>query len=524
MTRQMRWMCWIGLVLAATAGARGQATSRPAGCVEWEQTKFVHPPLNCMRACTRIDEYPISAWCFHGTKAGRSPYNEEYVRNAKAIGFNVLIDAVDILPFAEKVGGVKVQLAQLWENPAKLRQKVFDNPAVGDHPLVQGIVIGDNGGGFGKLQIETAQWLKQNYPHLPAIMSQYPCRMRADTPMRIWHMQNYPFMPGRSRNPPTHYVTILNNDRLSCNANDMALFECYAGDVSFSRVQFQIMAAMAYGAQGLSNFCYSPHRMAGYKPDSPLVPLWFKMHRYAIDVLGRHLWGTRSYDVLHSSAGGRHPDASNYDASQPVVRATDDTLVGLLTPEKRFLAKDTAVPEYLLFVDKRQGATTPEARDSYLMLRENIPAVELLDPEATVDAKIRKIVPGFKVRMKIEGSDARLLRVAPDLEALLGGPEGLKAYDRANKALLALQWQATPPARKGQPTDQASLTAKPVADAEIRAAVDAAKAAAAEVGRALDAAVRAGTISADQKADTLQRLADSIAAAASDAKAPSTDK
>ena len=490
------------LIIAASAAALGEEGAEtgakpPPGGTPWSQKDFVHPPLKCLAAYTRIDEFPISAWCFHGDSSDpahpRSPYSEDYVRNAKAIGFNVLIDDDRILPYARKVGGVKVQLAKLWLNSGKLNQQVFSNPQVGDDPLIQGIVMGDNGRGFGSLQTEVADWLKKNYPYVAPIMSMYPARMRTDTAIRIWHMQNYPFMRGRSSNPPTHYMTILNSDRLACNANDMALFECYAGDASFSRIRFQMTAAMAYGAQGLSNFCYAPHKMPFYQPGNRLVPHWKKLHVYVIGVLGRHLWGTRCIDVIHSEHGGQPPGAPAPGPERLVTEMSDFLLAGLLTPEAKFLSKDPkdkAVPEYFLVVDKRTGGETPEARDVYVKLSPQVAAVELLDYEATGKAgKVRKIVPACKVRASLEGGEALLLRVSPDLEKLLGGPEGMKLYAEINAML-----------------------------ANDAAAAARAKAKAGELKKVLDAGVAAGTLLKPQAEDTLARLTAAIDAAAAQAK------
>jgi len=150
------------------------------------------------------------------------------------------------------------------------------------------------------------------------------------------------------------------------------------------------------------------------------------------------------------------------------------------------------------------------------MLSKKIAAVELLDPQATRDAKIRKVVPAYKVRMKLTGSDARLLRVAPDMETLLGGSEGLALYAKINSALADLQWKVTPPTAAGAP-------AKPEADlprnaVDAKNVVQAAKADAAKLAKILSTAVQAGTISKAQADDTLKRLSDAIDAAAADAK------
>ncbi|MHC4983650.1 MAG: hypothetical protein ACYTF6_10885 [Planctomycetota bacterium] len=515
----------LAVAAAAVAAADEKPATQPAGVRPWSQKDFVHPPLKCMEPYKRIDEYPVSAWCFHGIEAAKSPYGDDYVRNAKAVGFNVLIDDERILPYAQNVGGVKVQLAMLWLGPAKLEQRIFKNPEIGDHPLVQGIILGDNSRGFGQLAITTAAWMKQNYPHIMPILSQYPARLRGDTPLRILHMQNYPFMRGRSRNPPNHYLVQCNTDRLGCNANDMALWECYAGDASYSRVRFQMMAALAYGAQGLSNFCYSPHRMRDYKPDSPMIPLWKKLHKYVINVLGRHVWGTRCIDVIHAPHGGEHPGAPRPGKDKIIVGMSDFLMAGLLTPEAKFLSKDPAdreIPEYFMVVDKRTGGATPKLRDVFVMLGTSIHAVEVLDAEATKDTKVRKIVPGWKIRTKMEGGDGLLLRVPPDLQTLLGGEDGRGLYDQINRTMAELQWKLTPPAEPASSAEEpvAEAEAPKVTAREVERAVAAAKVKLAELEKVLNAAAEAGSISQDQAADTIARLRAAIDATCKEARPP----
>jgi len=510
----------IGTVCLAAAAAIGG--DLPAGATDWAEKDFVHPPLKCLEPYRRIDEYPVSAWCFHGIEAAKSPYGEAYVRNAKAVGFNVLIDDERIIPYAEKVGGVKVQLVTLsggkWRGPDWLEAHILKG-TVGDSPVLQGVIMGDNSRGWSALSITTATWLKENYPHIMPILSQYPAPLRGNTPLRILHMQNYPFMRGRSRNPPNHYMFQCNINRLGVNANDMALWECYAGDASYSRVRFQMMAAMAYGAQGLSNFCYSPHRMPDYKPGSPMIPMWKKLHTYVIKVLGRHVWGTRSMDVIHAPHGGEHTNATRPAKDKPVVAMSDYLMAGLLTPEAKFLSKDPAdreIPEYFMVVDKRSGGNTPEARDVYVMLSPKVAAVELIDAEATGEAgKVRKIVPPYKVRLKLEGGDAVLLRVAPDLEALLGGKDGLSLYAKVNREMAELQWKL---AEAAEPAEGKPAAA--VAEREVQATVSAARKQVEELKGILGAAVKAGKISQAQAEDTIARLKAAIDATAADAKAP----
>ncbi|MCE5326407.1 MAG: hypothetical protein LLG01_08305 [Planctomycetaceae bacterium] len=526
----------------APAAKEEPAASQPAkkwppgaGTKEWKDTEFVHPPIKSHELYKRMHEFPVSAWCFHGQK-GQSPYAEKYVRDFKAVGFNVMIDDPKILPFAEKVGGVWVQIGEtktiFGKSPQYLESYVFQGKW-GDHPLLQGIILGDNGRGFGGNEKRVATWLKKEHPHVAPIMSNYPCRVSGDSDLRILHMQNYPYLRGaRGEKAANAYLGQCNSDRNVCNREKLAMWECYGGGAPYSCVQFQMIGAMAYGAQGLSNFCYSPHRMTMYTPGSDMIPKWYAMHQYIIHVLGRHVWGLRSMDVLHAVCGGAHKGASVYDAGQLVLRGSEFTMVGLLTPEEKFYsanAADREIPEYFMLVDKRTGGSTPPARQVGIMLSPKVSAVELIDANATKDAKIRQIVPAFKVRVNMEGSYGVMLRVAPDMETLLGGPEGAKLYAKINTAMAALQAKATPPAPAGQTKLGAEgPAAKPEADlplvkvdaGEVDKTVAAAKTDATALAKVLDAAATAGKISKEQAADTIKRLNDAIDATAAETKDP----
>ncbi|MEN6663803.1 MAG: hypothetical protein ABFD85_07365 [Phycisphaerae bacterium] len=530
------------LLLAATVCSSARAADKLApGCKEWKDTDFVHPPLKVFEPYKRFDEYPIVAWCFHGEGGSKpvkpgakprptpAPYDESYAVNAKAAGFNVLIDSASMLEPCRKVGGIKVVVPAFHHAPDRLKAGIFDRH--GDHPCLVGIVTDDNNPRIYPNVIENAKWITENYPHIMPWDSENPDpRTQSKTTMRVVGTQNYAFLRGAKGDKATSgYCNGCNFDRAFGNANNMSMWELFGGNVATNQIRFQMMAALAYGAQGLVNFAYTPHRDTPYRgkmyqPDSPLIPQFKAMHDYIRLVAGRHLWGCRSFGVLHSVHGGAHRDATVYDESQLVVRAAEFSLVGLLSPEKEFFAQSKQadyVPEYFLFVDKRtSGHDTPALRDAYVMLAARISAVEVLDEQAVKGAAIRKIAPAFKVRFKTEGGQGLLLRVAPDMDELLGGPEGMAIYKQINATLASLQWQATAPAAKGQPKPEAELTYKPVDARTIDQAVAAAKAKTADLAKLLDAAAAAGKISKAQADDTLNRLNDAIDATSVEAKDP----
>ncbi|MCE5277370.1 MAG: hypothetical protein ABFD92_12150 [Planctomycetaceae bacterium] len=520
----------IGLVLAAAVQAAPAGDQLPPGCKEWKDTDFVHPPLKVMEPYKRIDEYPVVAWCFHGQGAKRVPYDETYARNAKAAGFNMLIDGASMLEPCRKVGGLKVVVPAFHHGPDRLKAGIFGPH--GDHPCLVGIVTDDNNPRIYPNVIENAKWITQTYPHIMPWDSENPDpRTQSKTTMRVLGTQNYPFMRG-SRNPVGDYCFNCWVDRDWGVKADMSVWEIYSGANAFNQQSFQMLAGLAYGSQGLVNFAYTPHRDTPYhgkmyQPDSPLIPQFKKLHDYIRLVVGRHLWGTRCINVIHSIHGGDHSkerwkiQAPTFAADQLVVRGSEWMMVGLLTPEKRFLAKDTEVPEYFLVIDKRtSGGGAPERRAAYVMFSDRTPVFEMLDETAVKDAPIRKLVPGWKFRMNSQGGEGVLLRVAPDLEQLLGGKKGLALYAAINKTMGQLQWKVSPPCPAGQKIEEDKLTHVAIEGKVIDAAVAQARKDRDALAKLLDAAVSAGKLTKAQTDDTLKRLDESIAATAAQAKTP----
>jgi hypothetical protein len=517
---------WASPVRAAEGAAKA------ANVTEWNRKNFVHPPLKCMEIYKRIDAYPVAAWCFHGTQGIRSkplPFDEAYARNAKSFGFNVLIDAGSMIEPCAKVGGIKVVVPAFWQKPDKLMQGIFGPH--GDSPALMGVVLDDNCPGIAAQVAANGKWVTDNYPHVMPWISENPnSKAQSKTVVRVMGTQNYAFLRG-TRNPVNGYCDGCTWDREVGNRSNMTAWEIYGGNVSFPKQRFQILAALAYGAQGVVNFAYVPNRVAVWKPGSALAPKMHKVQTYVADVVGRHLWGTRCFEVIHSIHGGGHRKAINPRSDRLVAKTSNFVLVGMLSPEAKFYAaKDdpNAVPEYFMIVDKR-ALDGNDLDDLYVMLSPKVPVLEMLDEQALATAKVRKLVPGYKFRRRTEPGEGVLLRVSPDLDKLLGGKAGLELYAAINQQLASLQWKIDPPdtpeVAAAKPAGEA--TAKPGQPAPGSAAprITAAQGAGVlanvkgkigELQQILAAAVRAGTISKEQAADTIQRLNEAVDATAKD--------
>lgn len=514
------------LVSAPAAVAAEQGAAPPAGVRPWSQKDFVHPPLKCFEPYKRIDAFPVVAWCFHGRQPqGRFLYCEDYARDALACGFNVLIDSAAMLDPCKKVGGVKVVVPVFHAPPEKLKAEIFQ--PYGDHPSLVGLVLDDNCPAIRPNVVQNAKWLTENYPHIMPWISENPDPpAQSRTTVRVMGTQNYPFLRGgHGRRATEAYCHRLYYDSAFGNGHNMSVWQIFGGHNSFNQIRFQMMSALAYGAQGLVNFAYTPHRTKLYAPGNEMIGRFRQMHAYITGVLGRHLWGTRCLEVIHSVHGGAHRGAHTPNADRLVVKMSEFYLVGLLTPEKKFSSRkpgDRIVPEYLMLVDKRTSGGPATQRDVFVMLSTSIPVVEVLDQQAVSGVKVRKIAPGWKIRTKMEHGDGLLLRIPPDVETLLGGKRGLALYHQINRTMAALQWKLTPP----EPADGGNKKADPnpqpakLNPAEADRAAALAKAKLAELEKVLGAAVKAGTLPQAQAADTVNRLRAAIDATHKEAESP----
>jgi hypothetical protein len=508
--------------------AKAKAGELPPGCTEWKDKDFVHPPLKVFEPYKRIHEFPLGAWCFHGRKAKFVPYDEKYARDAKAAGFNMLIDASAMLEPCRKVGGMTVMVPAFHHPPKRLAEGIFKR--YGDHPNLVGIVVDDNNPRIYPNVIANAKWLTEHWPHLIPWDSENPDpRTQSRTTMRILGTQNYAFLRGgRGAKAEAKYTTWCNYDRLWGIGKNMSVFEIYGGNVASNQIRYQLNAALAYGAQGLVSFAYTPHRDTPYfgpqwQPDSKWIPYYKKMNDFVRLVAGRHLWGCRSYGVIHSRLGGWHRGAQHPRADRLVTRTSEYVMVGMLDPEKKFFAElkkpaeKRAVPEYFMVLDKRTtGHGNGSPMDLFVSLATSVPVVELLDATAVKGATIRKLVPGCRIRARTLHGEGFLLRVAPDIEKLLGGKGGLKIYQGINGTLAGLLSEYDPPYKAGDGPKKPDVKPKARPSADVAGTIAGTRKAAAVLAGHLARRVAAGDIPKAQADDTIRRLHAAIDATAAD--------
>ena len=479
------------LTAACAAWAADNAEPRPAGRTEpqgatpWDQKYFVNPPLKCIEPYRRINSFPVMAWCFHGQKVkGYAPYDEEYATNAKAAGFNVLVDDEKMLEPCRKAGGIQVVVPTFRHSPDRLRERVFK--PLGDPASLMGFMLDDNRAGVMQDVVATAAWMKTDYPHLAPFVSQNPApQEQSKTDLRIFGTHNYAFMQTGGRRARQAYCQRLDFDRGCCNAWSMAQWPVFGGTNTPSEYRFQVMAALAYGAQGVIYFAYTPHRGQLWRPPgNDYIKMACDVNTYARKVLGRHVWGTRCTGVFHTDSGSDVPASALPPGVDQFVRNMDEALLaGILVVENRFDPDPLkrVVPDYVMVVDKRTGRIQePSERATWIALAPEIPVVEILDRDAAGHGAIRKIGPGRLVLLKLNAGDGVLLLANPKgLDKVLGSEQAASLYAGLAATLAALPQdaKAAPPDAVKQ-ADQlkgmlneavkAGKVAKPQADAVMQ--------------------------------------------------------
>jgi len=365
----------------------------------------LHPPLKVLERF-KITEYPIIAWCFHGKGQG---YDEPYVRAAKGAGFNVLIESQEMLRPAKVVGGVKIMAVAFRFNTLRIERQTL-NRFGADHPNLMGFVLDDNCRRISGNSKHVGTWMKKNHPHLiPYVSENHDTRNQIKTDIRILGTQNSRLKNGNVAGA-NGYCNRMETDRRVANMFGMSFWPLWYGMNANGSVRFQVFSAMAYGAQGVVCFAYTPIR-GHWKPGGRT----FKEHAHAAayvhNVIGPHVLGTRSVGVLHAPGKA----ASN----KWVARMDDGLIAGMLFTEKRLAAKDPAkVPNYVMVVRKEFGPNT-QAKQMRVDFAPEIPVVEVLQRKTGTDAdKIRVFEPAASVPLKLLTGDARLLVLNPDLTPL----------------------------------------------------------------------------------------------------------
>jgi len=389
-------------------------------------TDFLHPPLECMKRFERIDRFPLVGWCFHGKGGGG--HDEEYIRKATGAGFNVLIDSARMLPPAAKAGNVKI-LPVVFRWPVeKVQAEIFD--VYGDPAELLGLVLDDNNPKIYKWSINASRFLTKDYPHLIPYISENPDpSAQARTPMPILSTQNYSIKNfGHGNYARQAYCSGMGRDRVNANRLKMTFWPIWVTPCSTSEMRYQHYVALAYGAQGLVCFAYTPNR-----------PNWFvdqwnytdakHINQRVAEVFGPRVWGCRSPGVYHTPGRGKPKPDLDPAVGQIIERLDSDLLASPLVLEKDFYQEGgPGKPTYIMVVDKRtteKNKDEPPARTARVDFGPQIRYVELLGPVHPKEPALRRIEPAWSVPYELLAGEGIILGVdPPDMEKLLGDLAG----------------------------------------------------------------------------------------------------
>jgi len=368
----------------------------------------LHPPLKVLERF-KITEYPIIGWAFHGAGQG---YDAAYIRAAKAAGFNALIESQEMLKPAAEVGGMKIMAVAFRFDRNRIEKQTL-NRFGADHPCLMGFVLDDNCRRISGNSKSVATWLKEDHPHLvPYVSENQDTRNQIKTDLRILGTQNWRMKRGDLAGA-NGYCGRMEMDRNVANIYGMSFWPLWYGLSSPASIRFQIYSAIAYGAQGVVCFAYTP-----IKPNWGPNGMCTKAHAYAAsyvhEVIGRHVLGTRSQGVLHAEKMG--------DAKHPWVARMDAGLIaGLLQVEQAERNKDKPQPPDYVMLVRKQFSGPDKPSTLWADFTPAIRAVEVLQRKTGGPGSgLRRIEPGFHAAVDLLLGDGRLLIVNPDLKDALG--------------------------------------------------------------------------------------------------------
>lgn len=281
-----------------------------------------------------------------------------------------------------------------------------------------------------KWSIHASRFLNKDYPHLIPYISENPDpSAQARTPMPILSTQNYSIKNfGHGNYARQAYCSGMGRDRVNANRLKMTFWPIWVTPCSTSEMRYQHYVALAYGAQGLVCFAYTPNR-----------PNWFvdqwnytdakHINKRVAEVFGPRVWGCRSPGVYHTPGRGKpKPDlepALEPAPGQIIERLDSDLLASPLVLEKDFYHEGgPGKPTYIMVVDKRtteKNKDEPPVRTARVDFGPQVRFVELLGPVHAKEPALRRIEPAWSVPYELLAGEGIILGVdPPDMEKLLG--------------------------------------------------------------------------------------------------------
>jgi len=415
----------------------------------------LNQPLECMKQY-KMKEFPVIAWCFHNYEG--TDYNDEYAQKVKAANFNVVVETGYMMDACRKAGLKVLYYSQTedklterdvwgtkrthpaqkdWATPAWLKENLAK---YGDNPALVGYVIGSN---YGRRSVpsgpvECAKWLRENKTGLfPWLAYCWDVEGQAKAGLSILSIECYRRKThkgfgydnkGWAHDKRNSYCGILEDGRVIANKFNLAFWPMFPavtaskgqGEVvgsthGQSEIRFQVLSAIAYGAQGVVYFVYSTTREV-WKPEGTTYKAAQDVNKLVTEVIGPRVLGHRSIGVYCS-----RPDAPEKLRVKPpqgalapgegqlIEKMDGGVMAGVLVKEADFKS-GANTPAYVMVIDARTAPLQYEKelkeRTFKLTFGPQVKAVEILGaPGEPTKTAAREI------SLTLRPGDGRLLKV-----------------------------------------------------------------------------------------------------------------
>ncbi|MHC4984088.1 MAG: PA14 domain-containing protein [Planctomycetota bacterium] len=495
------WLATLVLV-AASAAADEPASSKPLECMKHYKMK----------------EFPVVAWCFHNYEG--TDYNEQYAKDVAAANFNAVLETGYMMEAYQKAG-VNVILNILVDDTLTERdvwgtkrthptEKGLDlheaHAKYGKNPALVGYHVGSMYGSH-PLPPRTAERVKAvedlEAGLFPWVSHCWDVDGHGKAGITIMTIQCFrrtkhlgfgydnKGWPHEKRNS---YCAVLEDGRRIANQADFAFWPMFPaataskgqGEVvgslhGASEIRFQVLAPIAYGAQGVVYFGYSTTRDV-WKPHGATYLTAKDVNELVTKVIGPRVLGHRSIGVYCSRPDApaklraRPPKGALIPGEGKLIEKMDEgVLAGVLVKEEDFKS-GAKMPHYVMLIDARtaplQYEKALQERTLKVTFGPQVKAVEIFGAKGE-PATTRC---GREVSLKLRGGDGRLimLELATEAEAAeaMFGPAGGKAYLELKQLMAELRRMVSEGKTNAASFEQAYATVRGSLDSVLKAAAD----------------------------------------------------
>ena len=412
----------------------------------------LNQPLECMKHYT-FKKFAVAAWCFH-TYEG-TDYTEQYARNVEAAGFNVAMETGYMVQHYQKTkvkqivstmisdelfertvyGTKRTHPREVGQDIAEMYKKYGKSPSVigfhvgskyGKHPMPSNLApkvqqVEDLNAGL----FPWVAWIWDVDAHVKARIN----IMTLECFRRIKHLGFGYDNKGWPHDKRNSYCAVMEDGRVLSNKCDFAFWPMIPaatiskghGDAEAgnrhgaSEIRFQVLAAIAYGAQGVVYFGYSTAREI-WQPNGTSYQAAKEVNKLVTDVIGPRVLGHRSIGVYATRPDAppklrvRGPKGSMTPGEGKLIEKMDDGLLaGVLVREADFKS-GANTPHYVMLIDARSEPLSQESnlkdRQVSVTFGPQVKAVEVLGAPGEENKQFER-----EVKVTFKPGDGRLLKL-----------------------------------------------------------------------------------------------------------------